>query len=191
MIGIGNDDRHDDAAGLATARLLRSDADPREPRVPPCGAPDPGVPSAPAREAPPPRGAPEPVVPATPPPGARSPLRVVELAGGATELLEAWAGEPAVVVVDAMASGAPPGTVRRFDAVREPLPAAPAGASTHGLGLAEAVGLARTLGRLPARLVLVGIEGADFSPGRGLTPAVAAAVAEAARLVRAERAAGA
>ena len=145
MIGVGNDDRRDDAAGLATARRLRSE-----------------------------RGA-----------------RVIEQAGGAAELLEAWAGEPSVIVVDAMISGAPVGTVRRFDARREPLPAAPAGASTHGLGLAEAVGLARALDRLPARLVLVGIEGADFSPGRGLTPAVAAAVAGAERLVRAEIAAGA
>lgn len=145
MIGIGNEDRHDDAAGLATARLLRSE-----------------------------RGA-----------------RVIEQAGGAAELLEAWAGEPSVIVVDAMASGAPAGTVRRFDAVREPLPAVAAGASTHGLGLAEAVGLARALGRLPARLVLVGIEGADFSPGTGLGPAVAAGVETAARLVRGEIAAGA
>jgi len=96
-----------------------------------------------------------------------------------------------VIVVDATCSGAPPGTVRRFDAAREPLPAAPPGASTHGLGLAEAVGLARALGRLPARLVLVGIEGADFSPGTGLTPAVAAGVAAAARRVREEIAAGA
>jgi hydrogenase maturation protease len=147
VIGIGNDDRHDDAAGLATARLLRS-------------APVPGA-------------------------------RVLERAGGAAELLAAWEGEPAVIVVDAMLSGEPPGTVRRFDAAREPLPAAPAGASTHGLGLAEAVGLARALGRLPGRLVLFGIEGADFSPGAGLTPAVAAGVEAAARLIREEIAAGA
>ncbi len=145
MIGIGNDERHDDAAGLATARLLRS----------------------------------------SPLPGAR----VLELAGGSVELLAAWEGEPSVLVVDAMVSGEPPGTVRRFDAGRETLPAGPAGASTHGLGLAEAVGLARALGRLPARLVLVGIEGTDFSPGAGLTPEVAAGVEVAARLVRQEIAA--
>ena len=95
-----------------------------------------------------------------------------------------------MIVVDAMVSGAPPGTVRRFDALREALPAPRAGASTHGLGLAEAVGLARALDRLPARLVLVGIEGADFSPGAGLGPAVAAGVEAAARLIRGEIAAG-
>jgi len=150
VIGIGNDDRHDDAAGLATARLLRSGAD-----------------------------------------AGRALPRVLELGGEATELIEAWGGETTVIVADAMVSGAAPGTVRRFDAAREPLPAAPTATSTHGLGLAEAVALARALGRLPARLVLVGIEGADFSPGRGLGPAVAAGVEAAARLIRAEIAAGA
>ncbi len=149
VIGIGNDDRHDDAAGLATARLLRSGAD---------------------------------SLGTTP--------RVIERTGEATDLLEAWADEPTVIVVDAMVSGAPPGTVRRFDATNEPLPLPPPGASTHGLGLAEAVGLARALGRLPARLVLIGIEGADFSPGAGLSPEVAAGVEAAARLVRREIAVG-
>ena len=115
---------------------------------------------------------------------------MAECAGGPAELLEAWRGEPAVIVADAMCSGAAAGTVRRFDAAREPPPPGPPGGSTHGLGLAEAVGLARALGRLPERLVLFGIEGADFSPGTGLSPAVAAGVEAAARLIREEIAAG-
>ena len=49
-------------------------------------------------------------------------------------------------------------------------------ASTHALGLAEAIELARALDRLPARLELYGIEGARFEAGAGLTPAVAPAV---------------
>lgn len=56
-------------------------------------------------------------------------------------------------------------------------------ASSHGLGVGQAVDLGGALHRLPGRLVVVGIEGTDFGPGPGLSPAVAAAVEPAARLV--------
>ena len=95
--------------------------------------------------------------------------------GDGLALVDAWAGARHVVVVDAAASGAPPGTVHRFDA-SAPLPARALRSSTHALGLAEAVELARALGRLPERLEVYAIEGADFAVGAGLTPAVAAAV---------------
>jgi hydrogenase maturation protease len=48
------------------------------------------------------------------------------------------------------------------------------------LGVPEAVELARALDRLPARLVLVGVELADVTAGAGLTEAVARAVDRAA-----------
>ena len=62
-----------------------------------------------------------------------------------------------------------------------PLPArtAPGPAGTHGIGLAEALELARALDRLPPRVVVVGVVGADFAHGRPLSEAVAAAVPEA------------
>ena len=43
--------------------------------------------------------------------------------------------------------------------------------STHALGLADAVELARSLGRLPQRVVVYGIEGAAFEFGNGLSAA--------------------
>jgi hydrogenase maturation protease len=91
-------------------------------------------------------------------------------------LLEVWDGNDDVVVVDAMVSGAAPGTVRWIDPSAEPLPAGLGATSTHALGLAEVVALARVLGRLPARLRVVGIEAADCRRGAPLTPAVGAAV---------------
>ena len=106
--------------------------------------------------------------------------RVVECAGNTAALLEAWQGEPFVVVVDAMFSGAPAGTVRRLDTARKPLPADLFRGSTHGLGLAEAVELARSLGRLPPALVIYGIEGADFGLGARLSYPVECGVREAA-----------
>ncbi len=48
--------------------------------------------------------------------------------------------------------------------------------SSHGLGLADAYELGRSLGRLPGRLIIAGVEGEDFSQGVGLSPRVEAAV---------------
>ena len=69
------------------------------------------------------------------------------------------------MLADAVASGAAPGAVHRFDAAAAALPASFAGASTHALGLAEAIELGRVLRRLPPRLVVLGIEGAGFATG--------------------------
>lgn len=103
------------------------------------------------------------------------------LTGEPVGLIEAFDGLDDVVLVDAVFSGAPPGTVHVFDASFEPLPSTLFGASsTHALGLAEAVELARSLGRLPARVLVYGIEGAGFAFGKGLGPEVEAAVAHVA-----------
>jgi hydrogenase maturation protease len=102
-----------------------------------------------------------------------------------TGLLDIWADADLAVVVDALRTGEEPGTVVVLEAgaEAEPLPAAPwAGPSrggTHALGLAASVGLARALGRLPRRLVVVGISAEDFANGTTPSPAVAAAVPRA------------
>lgn len=112
--------------------------------------------------------------------------RVIECEGGAPSLLEAWQGEPAVVVVDAMSSGVPAGTVRRLNASKAPLPVELFRGSTHGLGLPEAIELARALGQLPPSVVVYGIEGADFEVGTRLSYPVECAVREAALLISQE-----
>ena len=103
-------------------------------------------------------------------------LEVREASGEATELMRLWEGRARVVVVDAMRSGRPPGTVARLD-VRQDWPEDGGGtfASSHALGLREAVALAKALGSLPGSLAVVGVEGATFGAGEPLTPAVAAA----------------
>src|SRR5205085_340487 len=75
--------------------------------------------------------------------------------------------------VDAAHGGGRPGEVRRYEAGARPLPSA-AGrqTSTHGLGVPEAIELARVLHRLPPRVVVYAIDGADFGAGTGLSPAV-------------------
>jgi hydrogenase maturation protease len=102
--------------------------------------------------------------------------RVLVHEGEPLGLIEAWAGAEEVILVDAVSSGAPAGTVHRLDPLAVPLPAPLARGSTHAFGLANTLELARTLERLPPRLTVYGIEGACFSTGDALSPAVRAAV---------------
>ncbi|HET9732372.1 MAG TPA: hydrogenase maturation protease [Acidimicrobiales bacterium] len=98
------------------------------------------------------------------------------------ELLGIWDGAQVAVVADAMRSGAPPGTVEIVDLDAVPDSTA-AGGSTHSVGLARTLRLARRLGGAPSTVLVVAIEGADFGSGEGLSEPVATAVPEAARLV--------
>lgn len=116
--------------------------------------------------------------------------------GDPTSLLDRWTGCELSVVVDATRSGTAPGTVHVVPLVPgdgsgsgqaaqvAQVARMASSASTHALGLASALALAEALGRLPRRVVLVGVEGECFEPGVGLTPAVADAVPEAVAQVR-------
>jgi hydrogenase maturation protease len=55
--------------------------------------------------------------------------------------------------------------------------------------LAEAISLARVLGRLPERLRVYGIEGRCFEPGTEVSPEVKVAVEEVVRRITAGQAA--
>lgn len=99
-------------------------------------------------------------------------LKVVELPGDGTDLMELWQDAGVVIVVNALASGGEAGTVRRFDATEQPLPFRFDGNSTHALGLGEAVELARALHQLPRRLIVFGIEGKQFAVGSKLSSEV-------------------
>jgi hydrogenase maturation protease len=111
---------------------------------------------------------------------ARAPrnVEVREHDGEATALLERLAGADAVCLVDAAFSGAPPGTIKRFDATEAELPKAVFSVSTHGLGLTEAIALARALGQLPRRCVVYAIEGRSFESGAPLSAEADKAVDE-------------
>jgi hydrogenase maturation protease len=104
------------------------------------------------------------------------------LTGEALALIEAWSGAHDVIVVDAVATGSPVGTVQVWEARPCLLPAR-SSTSTHGFGVAEAIELARTLDRLPQRLRVYGIEGRQFDPGSDVSPEVKCAVEEVARQI--------
>lgn len=92
--------------------------------------------------------------------------------GGAAELVEVLSEADHAVLIDAARSGASPGTIHRFDGTAAKLPVGFERPSTHGLGVAEALELARALDRLPARVTVYGIEGANFEHGEALSPEV-------------------
>ncbi|MBM3552429.1 MAG: hydrogenase maturation protease [Alphaproteobacteria bacterium] len=116
-------------------------------------------------------------------------FQVSEKDGEATALLAELDGAAAAYIIDACASGAAPGIVSRFDAAAAPLPSRTFALSSHGLGLAETIELARALKQLPPICVVYAIEGGSFETGAPLSPPVAAAVATVAERLRAEIAA--
>jgi hydrogenase maturation protease len=103
-------------------------------------------------------------------------VAVLEHSGEGASLMEAWQGFERVVIVDAASSGAAPGAVHRFEAHREALPSDLLHYSSHLFGVAEAVEMARALGRLPSALIVYAIDGAVFDHGEGLSDAVEGAI---------------
>ncbi|AZQ39514.1 hydrogenase maturation protease [Streptomyces cyaneochromogenes] len=101
-------------------------------------------------------------------------------------LIGLWEGAHLAVVVDAAHTHpGTPGRVHRLE-LDAGLLAQPATTSSHGLGLGEAVELARVLGLLPERLIVYAVEGAASELGTGLSPAVADAVEPLVRSVEDE-----
>lgn len=131
VIGIGNPDRGDDAAGRIALRHLR---------------------------------------------GLAADIELIEARGEATAVLAAMEGAKAAYLIDACTSGAAPGTVHRFDAAVPPWPRTLRSSSTHGLGVAEALELARALGALPDRCIVYAIEGGCFQLGATLSAPVRAQI---------------
>jgi hydrogenase maturation protease len=92
-------------------------------------------------------------------------LDAVEHSGDGLALMELWNSGDDVILVDAIESGASPGTVLTWDPITHPLCEESYRCSTHAFGPREAIELARALDRLPARIRIYGIEAASFEPG--------------------------
>ena len=94
---------------------------------------------------------------------------------GIHEPVRSLGGMDSVFLIDAAVSGAPAGTIHRTDCTNTDVLPARSGASSHGLGVAEALALARTLHGLPRVCLLYAVEGVTFAPGAAMSPAVLAA----------------
>jgi hydrogenase maturation protease len=133
VIGVGNEDRGDDGAGLVAARQIQA------------------------------KGLPY--------------IHVVEQSGDGADLIDLWQQTQTVYLIDAMVTGALPGTVQRFDVQAGVLPVHLAQTSSHLFGVVQAIELGRAIGLLPSSLIVYGIEGQQFEHGAGLSPEAAAAAA--------------
>ena len=112
-------------------------------------------------------------------------VRVVISDGEPAGLLEAWAGADLAVVVDAIHRvPASPGSIHRLTSGQ--LEAGSTAASSHGLGMPDALRLGRALGRLPRRVVILAVEAADTGSGTELSKPVATALPEVVAAVMAE-----
>ncbi|MEV0493719.1 hydrogenase maturation protease [Streptomyces atratus] len=97
--------------------------------------------------------------------------------GDPARLITLWEDADLAIVVDAAhAHPAHPGRLHRLRLDGGRLSPTGSATSSHGLGLGDAVELARVLDRLPGQLVVYAIEGANSSLGTGLSAPVAAIV---------------
>ena len=103
-------------------------------------------------------------------------VRVLATEAEQSRLLDEWEGCDTVFIVDAVHSGAEPGSIHRVDLNAEVVPHAVLQGSTHHFSLGDTIELARALKRLPVNAYFLGIEGAAYAPGEPLSAAVAAAI---------------
>jgi hydrogenase maturation protease len=143
VIGVGNEWRGDDAAGLLVVRRLQHDHLPQ--------------------------------------------VEISESPGTGNAIQDAWQDAAGVIVVDAIVSGGPPGAIFRFD-MCDPGATFPVShsSSSHGWGLSEALALGKVFQNLPPYLIIYGIEGKNFGPGREVSLEVEAAIPEVAQRIKLE-----
>jgi hydrogenase maturation protease len=122
-----------------------------------------------------------------------SPGIAVRKASVPADLLDWLDGIALLAVCDASRGGRPAGTVQRLD-----WPDATAAADshvlsilarrrasdTHGFGLATVLDLAHRLDRLPAHVIVWGVEGLTFEPNSELSPQMQGAVPAIAAAIR-------
>lgn len=101
-------------------------------------------------------------------------VRIVFSDGEPAGLIDAWSEAALAIVVDAVrCEPSTPGRIHRSTVDNVP---AVGQTSSHGMGIPEAVLLARALERMPGRLVVFAVEADDLDFGVGLSSAVTRAV---------------
>lgn len=103
-------------------------------------------------------------------------ITFIESEGEVTSLLECFKTFDRVYIIDAIQTeNFKAGRIFEFDAIKNPLQEIPLHASTHVLGVAQSIEMARILGYLPCALRIFGIEAAQFEHGSPLSKEVKAA----------------
>jgi hydrogenase maturation protease len=139
VIGIGNEFRSDDAAGLIAARRIKE-----------LGLTD---------------------------------VNIAESDGDGARLMDLWYGRKQVILIDAVQSGAKPGTLHVIEEGKDIHSMELFRFSTHTFGILQALKLSEALDILPGKITIYGIEGGSFASGAGLTSEVEHAVTNVETLV--------
>ena len=113
-------------------------------------------------------------------------VEVLCLSLGGLALMEHLAGYRRVLIIDAMSSGAPAGTLHRMTVQELDELSVQHTASVHDLSLSAALALGRELGLdLPGEIRFIGVETQpEFEFGETLSPAVQCKVPQIVELVR-------
>lgn len=108
----------------------------------------------------------------------------VEVIDGGTQglnLLPVIADATHIVIIDAVNTGASPGTIVRYEVSQ--LDALPGSPSVHQIGFADLLEGLRWLGKSPQNMVLIGVQPEETGWGADLSSAVQAALPALAELV--------
>lgn len=98
---------------------------------------------------------------------------IIESDGELTSLLDCFKNFDRVYMIDAIQTGKQKiGSIVELDPIQNPLKESILRSSTHVLGLAQAVEMARSLGSLPKFLRIYGIEARQFEHGSKPSSAV-------------------
>ena len=119
-----------------------------------------------------------------------SDIETMIVEGDLSDLAMRWRSDQSVVLVDAVHSERPPGTVVTIDGLADTPMVHGRPISSHGVGVPEAIELARLLNRLPGSLVIYGVEAGSFDHFAPLSEPVAAALPGLAQRILEELGAG-
>jgi hydrogenase maturation protease len=99
-------------------------------------------------------------------------IALVELTGDQSDLIELMQDTDNMIIVDAVCSQAPPGTIFHINASKDSFPGNFFTVSTHGIDLSQSIEMARTMNRLPEVVLVYGIVGKNFSFSTSLSQQV-------------------
>ena len=99
-------------------------------------------------------------------------VQVIENSGDGIAMMDTWKERGTVILVDAVYSGHPAGTIFRFDALNSSFPENMLPVSTHDVGIAECISLSDSLDLLPKKMIFYGIGGENFGQGKHLSAVV-------------------
>lgn len=102
--------------------------------------------------------------------------------GDAADVVDLLGGCEAAIIVDAVQSDEPVGTVVILDCAQS-LPQQLFLCSSHAFGVAEGIELARTLGQLPALCHIVGVVANQWEPGAPMSGSPKASLPQAVKQI--------